>query len=106
MFPDIVIGEDEQAGNFSALLTVNQNTHTKILRREVSSCPIQALRRMVQRIQKDTAVLLSSSLRILVLILDANLNNRQIHSRLSSQRTTRLYGQGNGQVRTIALSKG
>ena len=56
MRADVILCEDEENGVSGALLTCNQNGHTKILRNEVNHCPVQATRDLVQRLQRDTAV--------------------------------------------------
>ena len=57
MFTDIVICEDEDTKEFGAILTSNQNNHTKLLRTETSDSPVKAVRILVDRLQKDTAKL-------------------------------------------------
>ncbi|KNG47692.1 dna ligase 1 [Stemphylium lycopersici] len=56
-FYDIVICEDEDTKEFGAILTCNQNNHTKLLRTETSDSPVKAVRILVDRLQKDTAKL-------------------------------------------------
>lgn len=57
MSTDIVICEDEDTKEFGAILTCNQNNHTKLLRTETSDSPVKAVRILVDRLQKDTAKL-------------------------------------------------
>jgi hypothetical protein len=59
---DIVICEDESNSSFCAVLTCNQDSMTKLLRAEVSHCPVEATRTLVDRLQKDTAKLFSTFL--------------------------------------------
>ncbi|KAF1946730.1 hypothetical protein EJ02DRAFT_393867 [Clathrospora elynae] len=54
-FYDIVICEDESDKKFCAILTCNQEAMTKLLRTQVSHCPVEAVRTLVDRLQKDTA---------------------------------------------------
>jgi hypothetical protein len=54
---DIVICEDEDTKNFAAILTCNQEGQTKLLRTELSMCPVLAVRTLVDGLQKDTAKL-------------------------------------------------
>ncbi|KAI8939565.1 hypothetical protein NX059_003329 [Plenodomus lindquistii] len=56
-FYDIIICESEHDGKFGALLTCIESSTTKILRNEVAECPVVAVRQMVQRLQRDTALL-------------------------------------------------
>ncbi|OAL46071.1 hypothetical protein IQ07DRAFT_518370, partial [Pyrenochaeta sp. DS3sAY3a] len=56
-FYDISIAEDQDSMTFCAILTCNQEGVTKFLRKEVSNCPIRAVRGMVHRLQTDTAIL-------------------------------------------------
>lgn len=57
---DIVICENESDGKFGALLTCQENGSTKILRNEVAECPVVATRKLVHRLQLDTALLFTS----------------------------------------------
>ncbi|CAN9093252.1 unnamed protein product [Alternaria alternata] len=54
---DIVICEDEGTKRFAAILTCNQDGQTKLLRTELSGCPVVAVRTLVDGLQKDTAKL-------------------------------------------------
>ncbi|KAF2849335.1 hypothetical protein T440DRAFT_452727 [Plenodomus tracheiphilus IPT5] len=57
---DIIICENEDDGKFGALLTCTESSAIKILRNEVADCPVVAVRQMVQRLQRDTALLFVS----------------------------------------------
>ncbi|KAI4697768.1 uncharacterized protein J4E84_000901 [Alternaria hordeiaustralica] len=54
---DIVICEDDDTKKFAAILTCNQEGQTKLLRTELSLCPVVAVRTLVDGLQKDTAKL-------------------------------------------------
>ncbi|KAI4633486.1 hypothetical protein J4E80_000852 [Alternaria sp. BMP 0032] len=56
-FYDIVICEDDDTKKFAAILTCNQEGQTKLLRTELSLCPVVAVRTLVDGLQKDTAKL-------------------------------------------------
>jgi hypothetical protein len=61
LIADIVICGDEDDQTFCAILTCNQNGASKLLRKSISECAVKAVRNMVDRLQKDTALLLSVS---------------------------------------------
>ncbi|KAF1843889.1 uncharacterized protein K460DRAFT_266340, partial [Cucurbitaria berberidis CBS 394.84] len=56
-FYDIAVAEDEDNGAFAAILTCSQDGSIKLLRKEVNDCPVKAVRALVDRLQKDTALL-------------------------------------------------
>ncbi|KAI4691766.1 hypothetical protein J4E81_007293 [Alternaria sp. BMP 2799] len=53
----IVVCEDDDTKKFAAILTCNQEGQTKLLRTELSLCPVVAVRTLVDGLQKDTAKL-------------------------------------------------
>lgn len=59
---DIILAESAPNATFCAILTVAQDKTTKILRRAMASCPLKAVREIVQRLQVDTAMLFSAFL--------------------------------------------
>jgi hypothetical protein len=58
---DIAVCEDEDKKQFGAILTCSQEGSIKLLRTEISNDPVNAVRAMVDRLQKDTAIIFSES---------------------------------------------
>ena len=58
---DIAVCEDEDKKKFGAILTCSQEGSIKLLRTEVSDDPVDAVRAMVDRLQKDTAIIFGKS---------------------------------------------
>ncbi|KAI4955560.1 hypothetical protein J4E91_001421 [Alternaria rosae] len=61
LYGNIVICEDEDTKKFAAILTCNHEGQTKLLRTELSMCPVVAVRTLVDGLQKDTAKLFLGS---------------------------------------------
>jgi hypothetical protein len=59
IYIDIAICEDVEQKKFGAVLTCSQDGMIKFLRTEVDDDPVGAVRALVDRLQKDTAVLFS-----------------------------------------------
>lgn len=104
---DIVICEDEGTKRFAAILTCNQDGQTKLLRTELSGCPVVAVRTLVDGLQKDTAKLF----RTFCVILDTSgwlLTRKcsQVRSGFADSRPARIHQQGHWQVRVVGRGTG
>lgn len=60
-FTDVVIAYSEPEARFAAVLVCSFNEATKILRKEVSTCPVAAARAIVHGLHTDSGLLLSKS---------------------------------------------
>lgn len=56
---DVVVAYSEPEAKFAAILVCNFNEATKILRKEVATCPVAAVRAIVYGLHVDTGLLLS-----------------------------------------------